>query len=99
MDFFFRFLCFHFEMRNYKVKDFRQARVSVVDSSKVTIKKKSTRANLALFTEGPFIYYFKITSEKDWVGGFKKMAISDEVQYYCIYAGWVDPKRTKNVLK
>ena len=39
---------------------------------------------MALFTEGPFIYYF--SKRTGWV---QKMAISAEVQDYCIYAGWV----------
>ena len=79
----------------YKVKDFRQARASVVDSSKVTIKKRR-REPIWLCSLRDHSY---ITSAKGLGGWVQKMAISAEVQDYCIYAGWVGFKRSKNVLK
>ena len=96
MDFFFASFVSILKCAYYKVKDFRQARASVVDSSsKVTIKK-NRREPIWLCSLRDHSY---ITSAKGLGGWVQKMAISAEVQDYCIYAGWVGLKRSKNVLK
>ena len=95
MDFFFASFVSILKCAYYKVKDFRQARASVVDSSKVTIKKNRREPIwLCSLRDHSFI-----TSAKG-LGGFKKWQFLLKFRtMYCIYAGWVGLKRSKNVLK
>ena len=86
MDFFFASFVSILKCAYYKVKDFRQARASVVDSSKVTIKKNRREPIwLCSLRDHSFI-----TSAKGLGGWVQKMAISAEVQNIVfMLGGWV----------
>ena len=95
MDFFFASFVSILKCAYYKVKDFRQAGASVVDSSKVTIKK-NRREPIWLCSLRDHSY---ITSAKGLGGVGSKSFLLKFRTIVFMLGGWVGLKRSKNLLK